>query len=106
MPDPKCGKKATTQSLAANNERFDPLSLIVAPREINVASDHGKILVYELDTDGNRIHDNKARFKETERETSWCVVTGSIRTQRLSPSFLVRESSSRGLSRRSFARCC
>jgi RNA polymerase sigma factor (sigma-70 family) len=57
-----------------------------APRELEAAGGSGKILVYELDREGKRqpgeprrrSEVEPRRFKETEVELSWTVVTGVI----------------------------
>jgi RNA polymerase sigma factor (sigma-70 family) len=59
------------------NRGFDPLTAIVPPREMSAASGRGKILVYELDQNAERILAKPEVYKETPLETSWVVVTGS-----------------------------
>ena len=82
------GGKAEADPQAPATPRFDPLTLIVAPRELNAASGHGKILVYAREPGGERIKANSDRFKEVELETSWCVVTGSLPSSTILSNFV------------------
>jgi RNA polymerase sigma factor (sigma-70 family) len=53
--------------------------LAPAPAELNVTAGRGKVLLYTLDRDRNRIPDHpRNAWKEAAREVHWAVVTGVV----------------------------
>jgi RNA polymerase sigma factor (sigma-70 family) len=62
---------------------FEPNPLVIpAPAEVKTAAGRGKILLYELEGDGERVPDRRdrsgGRWKEATREVRWVVVTGVV----------------------------
>jgi hypothetical protein len=64
-----------------------------APRSLKVESGHGKIIIYELDNNGERVPEGpeveRGRFRETQREVHWAVVTGVIDHHKVQKSLIV-----------------
>ncbi len=71
---------------------------IKAPSEVRATGGRGRLLIYELDPEGERTRLGNQTWKEVEREAIWAVVTGVVDHQ------AIRESQTIGLWRRRFPR--
>ena len=68
---------------------------IPAPRQLGVASGHGKTLLYALDGEDKRIRirpkDPASPFREVEKEVHWAVITGVIDHHRIQKALIVAD---------------
>ena len=79
--------KSRSQPRRAEEKKLE----VPAPRDVKVAGGRGKILIYALDENEERIRlrpeEPRGNFKEIEREVRWAVVTGTIDHRKVRESF-------------------